>query len=213
MRRAEPPDEYYQALGKIVATSAGLELAVLELGLAIELGSEPRDALIEYLPDYSAPGRVIRYAERLARTVPDLDLRTAVQEYLDRVGVLLQERHASTHGIAHSWIGLDRDEQGKAVETRGWMIFDAKTKSMREMSLDQMGDLADSLIDAEAEGRTLRDIIAPPPDRTALRVLVSEILRRRTAGEDAADLEAQLPNVEIPRAAPRHDWHFRGSEG
>lgn len=213
MRRIEPPDEYYQALGKIVAMSARLELAVLELGLAIELGSDSRGALLNYLPDYSAPGMIIRYANRLAPAVPDLALRAAVQKYLDRVGDLLQERHASTHGIASSCIGLNRDEQGKAVETRGWMIFDAKTKSMRHMSLDQMGDLADSLVDAEAEGRTLRDIIAPPPDRTALRLLVSEILRCRAAGEETADLEAQLPNVELPHAAPRHDWHFQDSGG
>lgn len=213
MRGTERPDEYYQALGKIVAMSARLELAILELGLAIDLGSEPRGALFNYLPDYSKPGMILRYANRVAPTVPDLALRTAVQKYLDRVDGLLQERHASTHGIASSTIGVNFDEQGKAVETRGWMIFDAKTKSMRNMSLDQMGDLADSLVDAEAEGRTLRDIVAPPPDRTALRLLVPEILRRRAAGEDTADLEAQLPNDELPQPAPQHDWHFRGSAG
>jgi hypothetical protein len=120
----------------------------------------------------------------------------------------------SRFGSGHEWftkIGVNFDERGKAVETRGGMAFDAKTKSMRDMSLDQMGDLADSLVDAEAEGRTLRDIIAPPPDRSALRLLVSEFLRRRAAGEDTADLEAHLPSDGLPQPAPRHDWHFRGS--
>jgi len=213
MTEVEPPDEYYKALGRIVAMSARLELMVLELALAIELGSAPRHALIDYLPDYSRPGAILSYANRVAPTLSDRALRANVQSYLERVADLLLERHVATHGIISSAIGFDPGEEGGGGERQFWVIFDAKTKAMREMSLKQMGTLADSLVGAEPEGRNLRDIIAPPPDRTALGLLTQELLRRRAAGEDTAEVEAQLLNDAARPSAPRHNWQFRGPTG
>jgi len=213
MSEAEPPDEYYRALGKIVAMAARLELTVLELALAIERGEETQRALIDYFPDYSRPGAVLSYANRAVQRLSDENLRASVLEYLGRVAALLLERHAATHGVVAAATAIGEESQRGAGGKHFWLIFDAKTKSMREMSIEQMGALADSLGNAEPEGKNLRDIIAPPPDRTARTLLAREYLRRRAAGEDTAELKAALLEDSPPRPAPRHDWQFRGSLG